>query len=205
MGLELKNSLDALPQQQLHVNYFDYIINRMPLESNNSTDKFDDGTDINNENIPPEHCVRDGVIEEDRDTVDTDDAESRKLTLIQQYSRGKSTSIINESTMKSLTRAIRLVIIPKLKFLPGSRGFGSFEQPDFTHPNCWVNKVFDRIANLKNASDKKKADVWMTYRNKIKEQFSLHRSSVPLKIKNAFCDGEFVCFHDILTSVSNKR
>ena len=204
MGLELKNSLDALPQQQLHVNYFDYIINRMPLESNNSTDKFDDGTDINNENIPPEHRVRDGVIEEDRDTVDTDDAESRKLTLIQQYSRGKSTSIINESTMKSLTRAIRLVIIPKLKFLPGSRGFGSFEQPDFTHPNCWVNKVFDRIANLKNASDKKKADVWMTYRNKIKEQFSLHRSSVTLKIKNAFCDGEFVCFHDILTSVSNK-
>ena len=187
MGLELKNSLDALTQQQLHVNYFDYIINRMPLESNNSTDKFYDGTDINNENmIPPEHRVRDGVIEEDRDTVDTDDAESRKLTLIQQYSRGKSTSIINESTMKSLTRAIRLVIIPKLKFLPGSRGFGSFEQPDFTHLNCWVNKVFDRIANLKNASDKKKADVWMTYRNKIKEQFSLHRSGVTLKIKCSF-------------------
>ena len=204
MGLEVKNSLDALTQQQLHVNYFDYIINRMPFQSNNYSDEFDDGSDINNENIPLEPRVTDGVIEEDRDTVDTDDAETRKLTLIQQYSRGKSTSIINESTMKSLTRAICLVIIAKLKFLPGSSGFGSFEQPDFTHPNCWVNKVFDRIANLKHASDKKKADVWMTYRNKIKEQFSLHRSGVTLKIKNAFCDGECVCFHDILTSVSNK-
>ena len=134
----------------------------------------------------------DGLTESETDTFNTDDAEARKLTLIQQYSRGKSSNIINEATMKSLTRAIRLVIIPKVKFLPGGRGFGSFEQPDFTHPNCWVNKVFDRIANLKNASNKKKADVWMTYRTKIKEQFSLHRSGVTLKIKAAFCDGKLI-------------
>ena len=132
----------------------------------------------------------DGLSENDRDTFNTDNPEARKLTLIQQYGRGKSSNIINEATMKSLTRAIRLVIIPKVKFLPGGKGFGSFEQPDFTNPNCWVNKVFDRIANLKNASDKKKADVWMTYRTKIKEQFSLHRSGVTLKIKNAFCEGK---------------
>ena len=139
-----------------------------------------------------EDQTADGLSETEADTFDTDNPEARKLTLIQQYARGKSTNIINEATMKSLTRAIRLVIIPKVKFLPGGKGFGSFEQPDFTHPNCWVNKVFDRIANLKNASDKKKADVWMTYRTKIKEQFSLHRSGVTLKIKSAFCNGTFI-------------
>ena len=139
-----------------------------------------------------EEQTADGLSETDTDTFDTDDTEARKLTLIQQYARGKSTNIINEATMKSLTRAVRLVIIPKVKFLPGGKGFGSFEQPDFTHPNCWVNKVFNRIANLKNASDKKKADVWMTYCTKIKEQFSLHRAGVTMKIKAAFCNGMFI-------------
>ena len=66
-----------------------------------------------------------------------------------------------------------------------------FEQPDFSNQNCWANKVFDRIGNLKHASDSKKAEVWMTYRAKIKEQFSLHRSSVTLKIKNVFIKGEW--------------
>ena len=149
-----------------------------------SNDYIDDG--------PEEEQTADGVTETETDTFNTDDAEARKLTLIQQYARGKPTNIINEATMRSLTRAIRLVIIPKVKFLPGGKGFGSFEQPDFTNPNCWVNKVFDRIANLKNASDKKKADVWMTYRTKIKEQFSLHRSGITLKIKAAFCNGMFI-------------
>lgn len=124
------------------------------------------------------------------DTCNTDDSDARKMTLIHQYARGKPTVTINDATLRSLTRAIRLVIIPKVKFLPGLKGFGSFEQPDFTHPNCWVNKVFDRIANLKNASDKKKADIWMAYRSKIKEQFSLHRSGVTLKIKNSFVKGK---------------
>lgn len=128
----------------------------------------------------------------DDDTCAEDDAELRKLNLIQVYAKGNVSTKINENTMKSLTRAVRLVIIPKVKFLPGGRGFGSFDQPDFTHPKCWVNKVFDRIANLKNASDKKKAEVWMAYRCKIREQFSLHRSSVTLKLKNAFVKGKCI-------------
>ena len=158
----------------------------------NNTIQRDNQSNHNIDYESEEEQTADGLTETETDTFDTDDAEARKLTLIQQYARGKSTNIINEATMRSLTRAVRLVIIPKVKFLPGGKGFGSFEQPDFTHPNCWVNKVFDRIANLKNASDKKKADVWMTYRTKIKEQFSLHRSCVTLKIKHAFTNGMFI-------------
>ena len=116
----------------------------------------------------------------------------RKIGLIQEYSKDRGNTTMNETTMKSLTRAVRLVIIPKLKFIAGGKGFGSFEQPDFTQPNCWVNKLFDRIANLKSASDKKKAEIWMTYRKKIKEQFSLHRSAKTLKIKNAFLKGKCI-------------
>ena len=176
----------------------------MPSQSNSLTTEVQDGNDINNENLHPEDDVTEDTIEVDDDTFNTDERERRKLTLIKQYSRGKSTNVMNDATMKSLTRAIRLVIIPKVKFLPGGRGFGSFEQPDFTHPNCWVNKVFDRIANLKNASDKKKADVWMTYRNKIKEQFSLHRSGVTLKIKSSFCNGKWIRL-DCITSLTEEK
>ena len=129
---------------------------------------------------------------QESDTFDGDDTEVWKMTLIQQYARGRPTTNLNESTMRSITRTIRLVIIPKVKFLLGGTGFGSFHQPDFTNPNCWVNKVYDRIANLKNASDRKKADIWMTYRNKIKEQFSLHCSGTTLKIKKAFLKGEWL-------------
>ena len=126
-----------------------------------------------------------------QDTSASDDVEKRKMTLMQAYARGPTiTTKINESTMRSLTKAVRLVIIPKVKFLPGLKGFASFEQPDFTSEKCWANKVFDRIANLKNASDIKKADVWMIYCSKVKEQFSLHRSSITMKIKLAFVDGK---------------
>ena len=151
-----------------------------------------------NSNLDNESVTNDETQEFDdelADTCNTDEADVRKRTLIQQYAKGRPTIAINDSTLRSLTRAIRLVIIPKVKFLPGLKGFGSFEQPDFTHPNCWVNKVFDRIANLKNASDKKKADIWMAYRSKIKEQFSLHRSGVTLKIKNSFLKGKKASFH----------
>ena len=126
-----------------------------------------------------------------QDTSESDDVEKRKMTLMRAYARGSTNATkMNESTMRSLTKAVRLVIIPKVKFLPGLKGFGSFEQPDFTSKKCWANRVFDRIANLKNASDIKKAEVWMMYRSKVKEQFSLHRSSVTMKIKLAFVKGK---------------
>ena len=150
---------------------------------------------VSQRNIDIDDRIDDDLTEDSQLTestdVSTDDPEVRKMNLIRQYSIGRSTMSLNESTMKSITRAIRLVIIPKVKFLPGGKGFSSFEQPDFSNPSCWANKVFDRIGNLKNASDTKKAEIWMTYRAKIKEQFSLHRSSITLKIKNAFIKGKW--------------
>ena len=122
-----------------------------------------------------------------------DKIEVRRMVLIKTFSLG-NTEKYNNSTMKSINRAVRLVAIPRIRFWPTSKVFGSFEQPDFSDPNCWVNKVFDKLSNLKNASDKKKAAIWMTYRNKVKEQFSLHRSAVTSKIKNEFKKGKFSLF-----------
>ena len=61
-----------------------------------------------NDNIDSDQeqeLTADGLTENETDTFNTDDAEARKLTLIQQYARGKSSDIINKATMKSLIRA----------------------------------------------------------------------------------------------------
>ena len=118
-----------------------------------------------------------------------DRQEQRRLVLIKAFSSG-DTENFNISTMKSINRAVRLVAIPRIKFLPGSKAFGSFDQPNFSDPSCWVNKVFDRSSNLKNASDKKKAKILTTYKHKIREQFSLHRSGVTSRIKVEFRKGK---------------
>jgi len=158
-------------------------------------DRSDDESDVSREEEEPSGDGTPGDVVTTARSLRNDMLENagineRKIRLIEEYSKGRANTVVNEITMKSLTRAIRLVIIPKLKFIAGGRGFGSFEQPDFTQPNCWVNKLFDKIANLKTASDQKKAEIWMTYRKKIKEQFSLHRSAKTHKLKSAFLKGK---------------
>ena len=96
----------------------------------------------------------------------------------------------NESTLRTLSKSLRKVIIPHVKFVQCSKVFGAFDQPDFTSPECWHNKLFGNIPSLCNATDEMKAQVWMTYRAKLKDQFSLHRSGVTLKIKRKFKEGE---------------
>ncbi len=93
--------------------------------------------------------------------------------------------------MRTLAKAIRKIIIPQLKFVQSGKLFGSFEHPDFTDQHCWVNKLLDSILQLHAANDTVKAEIWMTYRKGIKEQFSLHRSSVTLKIKRNFFEGKW--------------
>lgn len=123
------------------------------------------------------------------DTREGDDIDKRKLNLMKVYSQGL-TVVRNDNTKTTILNSVRSIIIPHVKFVTTSKVFGSFEQPDFTDENCWQNKLFGNIVTLKGASDKMKAEVWMTYRAKIKEQFSLHRSSTTLKIKRKFLDGK---------------
>ena len=122
-------------------------------------------------------------------TIGTTERDQRKMVLIQKYSDGKTMSF-NKSTLQSINRAVRKVLLPRMKFLSDSKCFGSFEQPDFSDPNCWVHRVFNELSTLKNAPDKKKAEIWMTYRSKLKEQFSLHRSSITSQIKLNFVKGK---------------
>ena len=55
--------------------------------------------------------------------------------------------------------------------------------------NTNKHRVFNQLGSLKNVSDNKKAEIWMTYRMKMKEQFSLHRSSVTVNLKAVFLKG----------------
>ncbi len=127
------------------------------------------------------------------DTTAEDDPGKRQMNLIKVYSEG-NVRLKNEATMKSLTRAVRRKIIPHLKFIKGTKQFGSFDQPDFSDANCWVNKIFAEIPTLNQASDRVKGEIWMTYKAKIKDQFTQHRSSVTLKIKRKFLKGKYFLF-----------
>ena len=121
--------------------------------------------------------------------------EQRQMKLIKVYSQG-STLSKNDTTLRTLAKSLRKVILPQVKFIQCSKVFGSFEQPDFTDNHCWQNKLYANIPSLNNASDTFKAEVWMTYRAKLKDQFSLHRSGVTLKIKRKFEQGEKLWEHD---------
>ena len=126
-----------------------------------------------------------------KDTTEGDDVNQRKLNLIMTYNRG-SKKEYNDVVMKMLARCLRVEILPKMKFVRGGRTFGSFNQPDFSDKKCWVNKLFSMIPVLDNGTDRYKAEIWMTYRVKIKEQFSLHRSSKSARIKTNFLRGEYI-------------
>ena len=123
------------------------------------------------------------------DTNKDSETNHRKMNLIKTYSLG-ITVPKNEDTTRALTKAVRKLIVPKIKFVGNGKMFGSFEQPDFSHPECWVNKVFSTVPSIDGLSDRKKAEMWMTYRKNVKEQFSLHRSGVTIKIKNKFLNGK---------------
>ena len=119
----------------------------------------------------------------------TDSRSRRQMSLIKSFSEGR-TLTRNENTMRILMKNVRKLILPEVKFVPTNKGFGTFEQPDFTDDNCWMNHLFANIPTLKNATDTMKAEVWMTYKSKIKNEFSLHRSAVTLKIKRKFSEGK---------------
>ena len=122
--------------------------------------------------------------------VERDQLNQRRLNLISIYGKG-NTIRKNDNTMRTLAKVVRKVVLPKMKFVQSGKLFGSFEYPDFTDKDCWVNALYDNIPSMKDASDQMKAEVWMTYKKQIKEQFSLHRSGVTLKIKKNFMDGEY--------------
>ena len=114
--------------------------------------------------------------------------DSQKGELLEIYSSGVKRQFL-KSTLDSLNKAIRKIALPNIKFLPTTKALGGFEQPDLTLEDCWVHKIFDEI-NMSRSTLKCKAEVWMTYRHKIREQFGLHRSGVTMKIKKRFTDGK---------------
>ena len=121
------------------------------------------------------------------------------MQLIEKYSSGQINTEYSKSTMVSLNSAVRKVLIPRMKFVSERKQFGQFDQPDFTDPSCWVHRVFEQLGTLKHANDSVKAEIWMVYRNKIKEQFSIHRANVTNRLKRVFMKGNQcnTCFNII--------
>ena len=77
-----------------------------------------------------------------------------------------------------------------MKFVSERKEFGQFDQPDFSDNSCWVHRVFDQLGTLKNANEMVKAEIWILYRHKIKEQFSIHRADVTNRLKKVVVKGK---------------
>jgi hypothetical protein len=127
------------------------------------------------------------------------DRDRLKMALIETYGSEQHFDYC-KATMHSINSAVRKELVPRMKFVSGKNQFGQFNQPDFSDRNCWVHRVFRRLGNLNSVRDTKKAEIWMTYLKKIREQFSLHRSSVTSRLKTEFENGkcQFSLFLEIV-------
>ena len=139
-----------------------------------------------------------GTINPDNDNVSfsselsniSNSSDKQKYDLMVRYNDCKTLKPFSKNTLQSINRAVWAVVLPHMKFITSSKRYGSFEQPDFTDPNSFVHRVFNQLGNLKNTNFKTKVNIWMTYRYKIKEQFSLHRSSITSQLKILFLKGK---------------
>ena len=134
--------------------------------------------------VPPLNAEIDNL----EDTTDKDSPGRRKLLMLKVFGEGVGHRRA-DNTQKCINTVVRNTILPKMKFVPTGSGLGSFDKPDFTDSKSWVNILFKKIPSLENLSDGMKCKVWITYRAKIKEQFSLHRAGVTLKIRINFIKG----------------
>lgn len=125
----------------------------------------------------------------ENDSTAGDDLVKRKAVMLDAYTEGVGHTKCN-NTQKCINTVLRAAILPKKKFVEEGEGFGRFEKPDFRDESSWVSIMYKKIPSFDMMTDRMKCKVWITYRKKIKEQFSLHRSSVTLKIQNAFIHGK---------------
>ena len=123
------------------------------------------------------------------DTTDKDNETKRKLLMMKVFGEGVGHKA-TENTQRCINVVVRNTILPKMKFVQSGSAFGLFQRPDFTDRTSWVNVLFGKIPSLNKLSDGMKCKVWITYRAKIKEQFSLHRAGITHKIKLNFIKGE---------------
>ena len=123
------------------------------------------------------------------DTTAADDSVQRKAVMLDAYSEGVGHPKCN-NTQKCINTVLRGAILPKKKFVEEGEAFGRFEKPDFRDENSWVSIMYKKIPSFDMMTDRMKCKVWITYRKKIKEQFSLHRSGVTLRIQHAFIQGK---------------
>ena len=146
------------------------------------------------------------------DTCSTDDPVKRKSVMIETYTEGIGHEKC-DNTQKCINTVLRCTILPKKKFVDEGDQFGRFDKPDFRDEKSWISIMYKKIEGLDMMTDRMKCRIWMTYRKKIKEQFSLHRSAVTLKIQKSFIAGKckqcecsfFDIFDDYLTLCQSNR
>lgn len=125
------------------------------------------------------------------DTVAGDNVAVRLQVLNDTYNNNLKLPFSKEN-FESIKGSFKRVIQPHMKFFKIGNGFGSVEKPDFTNTNEWYSRLFADIMTFKDMSDSMKAKTWLTYKSKIKELFSSHRSRVTNAIRTRFIEGLYI-------------
>ena len=160
-------------------------------QSDNDVDEIDKNTNKDNSF---------GVFENIQETKEGDDIKKRKMHLINVYKEGGKVNR-NKSMIPNLNASVRKAVLSHVKFTDSKKGFGTFEQPDFTSNRCWINAIFKEMRHLRDATDREKAEYWVAYRSDVRTQFQQYRSTKTKAIKNIFMKGEFanrLCEFEIL-------
>ena len=122
------------------------------------------------------------------DTMEGDKIELRLQVLNHTYNERYKLPFVQQN-FDSIKASFKRVIQPQMKFYRVGDGFGSIEKPNFTDPNQWYSRLFADIVTFKDMSDGMKAKTWLTYKSKIKELFSMHRSRMTNAIRSRFIEG----------------
>ena len=145
---------------------------------------------LRNDDIPrhvPTIMRGDWVI--DQDTKEGDDIEKRKSNMRRAYDDEVKMKL-DANSLRTLKSILRREIIPMVKFVPESNSFGAFEKPDFSSPECWQNKLFEKMPKLMEQGDTYKVKYWMTYKSHLKTEFANVRGIVNKKIKAVFMNSK---------------
>lgn len=117
------------------------------------------------------------------------DRELRKARLLKAYDTEVKDKI-QKNTLAALKDVLRRDIIPKVKFVGGSKSLGSFEKPDFTNPDCWQNQLFNKVPQLSRTNELNRVKLWITYKSRMKMEFGNVRGVVTKKIKGLFMESK---------------
>lgn len=129
---------------------------------------------------------------EDSESEDEEDLEQNNIEDLQEmmvvYDR-KMMVKASDAMRAGILKVVRRFVVPHEKFICEGDDLGSFNCPDFTDDSSWYYVALTE-GGYSDLSPTELAQVWVTYKNEIRDVFSNHKSYCTMIMKQAFLKGE---------------